>query len=563
MNIAINGNQNRVQVPVLERPETAKSAAPGKNNVRLGVLAVLFVVISSIFVLSQLSPPRPLGTNAPATDFSSGRAMENLRVIAQRPHPIGSLEHAAVRTFLVQQLTALGLQTEVQTADVLPSKRTNALRAVTINNVIGFLKGSGNGGALLLSAHYDTVPDSPGASDDGAGVATLLETARALKIGPPLKNDLIFLFSDGEESGLLGAKAFVQQHLLAKRVALALNFEARGSGGPVVLFETSEHNAWLISEFAKAAPYPTGNSLAYEIYRLMPNSTDMNVFKQSGIRGLNFAYFDSVASYHSPADNLENISEASLQHHGTYALALARHFGNVSLDTPGSTNAVYFDLLGRWLVHYPMSWVLPATVLITILFVAVTWFGCKQNRITLRGMVHGFFSFIISTAVAAAVALTGWGLIVTVSSAHPRSIYLGAFVMLVAAIAALFYDRFLRKATVDNLAMGALGWWLLLLVAVSLLVPGGSYLFFWPLLFSLAARLIVFAATTTPRDSVKTLALQSVLALPGIALLVPLIYQIFSALGFFAVSIVVPMLMLLFGLLIPHFALMRARHDVG
>ena len=218
---------------------------------------------------------------------------------------------------------------------------------VAVNNVIAVLKGSNSGRALLLAAHYDTVANSPGASDDGAGVATLLETARALKSGPPLQNDLIFLFSDGEEVGLLGAEAFVHQHPLAKQVALALNFEARGASGPSVLFETSDNNAWLIDQFAASAPYPNGNSVAYEIYRRMPNSTDMHVFKAAGIAGLNFAYFDGVNRYHSSSDDLQNLSEASLQHHGTYALALAQRFGNASLDTPGNGNVVYFDLLRK------------------------------------------------------------------------------------------------------------------------------------------------------------------------------------------------------------------------
>ena len=536
------------------------AVATKKNSAGLGVLAILFVAITSLFVFYQQLPPAPLGPDAPANAFSSSRAMESLRVIAQRPRPIGSLEHAAVRTYLIQQLNALGLQTEVQ---------TSTRDAATINNVVALLKGSGDGPAVLLSAHYDTVVNSPGANDDGAGVATLLETARALKASPPLKNDLIFLFTDGEERGLLGAIAFVEQHPIAKRAALALNFEARGAGGPAVMFETSENNAALIAEFAKAAPYPNASSLSYEIYRRLPNNTDLTVFKYAGIAGLNFAYFDDLNRYHSPSDNVENINEAGLQHHGTYALALARHFGNASLDTSSSGNAIYFDLLGRWLVHYSMKWVLPATTLLTILFAAVTFFGCKRKRITPRGMIAGFFNFIVSAGAALVVAALGWALIDTAKSAsdretHPSGIYLGVFVLLGIAVAVIFYQRFFRKVAVENLAMGALVWWLLLLIGASIFVPGGSYLLFWPLLFSLAARFIMFTQNTTASgDSLKTLVLQSLLALPGIMLFVPIIYQIFAALGFFALSIVIPMLMLLFGLLIPHFALLTKQNKLA
>jgi len=550
-----------------EKVQAGAFAPALKNSVGLGVLAFLFICVCSLLAFYEQSPPRPLAASAPASEFSSGRAMQNLAVISQRPHPIGTLEHAVVRGFLVQQLTALGLETEVQATSVLSYKQGNALRAAAVNNVVARLKGSGDGQAVLLAAHYDTVPNSPGASDDGAGVATLLETARALKTGAPLKNDVIFLFSDGEESGLLGAKAFVEQHPLAKRVAVALNFEARGASGPAVLFETSENNGWLIGEFAKAAPYPSANSLAFEIYRWMPNSTDMNVFKEAHMAGLNFAYFDAFTRYHSQSDNLENISEASLQHQGTYALALARRFGNASLDAPRQSNAVYFDLAGTSLVHYSTKWVLPATALLAILFAAVSWLGWKRKRITARGMLYGFCGFMVSMGVAAGAATLVWWLILKVQAVLGREvqddlyqsrIYLGAFVMLGIAVAAALYIRFFRKVGVDNLSMGALLCWLILLVPVSILVPGGSYLFFWPLLFGLAARAIVFAVKTPLDDSVKTLALQSLFAIPGIVLLVPMIYQVFAALGFVAVGIVIAMLMLLFGLLIPHLALIMS-----
>ena len=107
--------------------------------------------------------------------------------------------------------------------------------------------------------------------------------------------------------------------------------------------------------------------------------------------------------------------------------------------------------------------------------------------------------------------------------------------------------------------MGALVCWLLLLVVTSLVVPGSSYLFFWPLLFCLAARFIMFSSQTTPSEPYKLLALQLLLVLPGIVLFVPMIYNTFVALGFPAVMIITPMLMLLFGLLIPQFAFVTHR----
>ena len=64
------------------------------------------------------------------------------------------------------------------------------------------------GPALVLTAHYDSVEASPGFGDDGIGVAVWLEVAHLLKQQPPTQ-PVVFLLTDGEETGLLGAQAFV------------------------------------------------------------------------------------------------------------------------------------------------------------------------------------------------------------------------------------------------------------------------------------------------------------------------------------------------------------------
>src|SRR6185436_14698966 len=211
---------------------------------------------------------------------------------------------------------------------VINPRRNNQVNAATVANVIARLKGTGAGRALLLSAHYDSVATGAGASDDAAGVAALLETARALKTQPPLQNDVIFLFTDGEEAGLFGARAFTEQHPWAKDVGVVMNFEARGNGGPSIMFETSSGNQQLIKTFGQTAPDPVASSLTYEIYKLLPNDTDLSVFKEAKLPGLNFAYINGFTHYHTNLDTPVQLDERSLQHHGASALALTRAFGN-------------------------------------------------------------------------------------------------------------------------------------------------------------------------------------------------------------------------------------------
>ena len=92
------------------------------------------------------------------------------------------------------------------------------------------------------------MPTSFGANDDGSAVATLLEAARVLLAGPPLRNNVLLLFTDGEEPGQFryGARYFVDSYDNVEDIRVVLNFEALGKSGPSIMFETAPGNDWLI-----------------------------------------------------------------------------------------------------------------------------------------------------------------------------------------------------------------------------------------------------------------------------------------------------------------------------
>ena len=535
-----------------------------KARFATALLLVFFLVLLVAFVIYKQTPPSPVSADASADVFSSDRAMKHLQAMAQSPRPIGSAAHTAARDYILKELTAMGLQPEVQETTVVTTRADANVVAAVVRNVIARLKGTTSGKALLLAGHYDSVANAPGTSDDGASVATMLETLRALKAGPPLNNDVIFLFTDAEELGLLGATAFVNEHPWAKDVGLALNFEARGTSGPVVMFETSNGNEWLVQEFARAAPSPVANSLLYEIYKLLPNDTDLTEFRAGRIPGLNFAFIEQPLRYHTQADNIENLDQRSLQHQGSYALSLARHFGNVKLDQPSSgQNAVYFDVLGMTLLHYSARWVLPLSILILIVFVAVLVLGFKKSKLTITGIIAGFLLFLLNLTVASAAVYLLWRLIVTIQIRMGRSLaddfyrdklYFAGFVLLAVAITATLYNLFQRRVSMENLFAGALLCWLVVLLLTSAFMPGGSYALAWPLLITLLGLAYTFTVKEGKSRPLLNLVVLLLCAIPGIILLVPIIYTAFVALGLSEIALLMPLVILLSGLLIPHFA---------
>ncbi|MGI9381860.1 MAG: M20/M25/M40 family metallo-hydrolase [Methyloligellaceae bacterium] len=471
----------------------------------LGVFLVL--VVAPLLAILALTPPAPVPATADKAVFSAERAMRHVEAIAQAPRPVGSAAHIQARRHLIAELTHLGLTPEIQSAPIGPAGGAAERR---LYNVMVRLRGAKSSGAVLLMAHYDSVSFGPGASDDGAAVAALLEALRALTAGEPLRNDIIVLFTDAEEAlllagtktTLLGAKAFAASHPWMADVALVLNFEARGSSGPAIMFETSRASHALIAELARALPRPVASSLAPTIYDLLPNDTDFTVFKQAGKPGFNFAFIDGYGAYHTKHDTIANLDRRSLQHHGSTALALARHFGGLDLRGLGEgaeAGAVYFDLLGRVLVHYPVAWAQGFAVATLLAFVGVFVVGLRRGRLGLRGVVLGTVYVIGSTlllAVAVWLMLRGlaavWGppifqsLLTTGPSPKEIWVVMGLWTLTAAVFISVTAWKPWRLKVAD-LAAAAVFVLILTLVAIGFLLPGASYLLQWPAAFALAS----------------------------------------------------------------------------
>ena len=538
------------------------------------VKVTLFSIISAsaFFSLYQLAMPRPAPSNISPESFSSARAMEHLKSIARKPHPVGSDEHEAVLNYLRSELASMNLTPEVQETTAASERRNFPGVGGMIKNVLVRLPGTNNSKSLVFTAHYDSVPTGPGASDDGAAVAAMLECLRALRAGAPLRNDLIFLFTDAEEVGLLGAIAFADEHPAAKEVGLFFNFEARGNGGPSIMFETSAENGWLIKQFARAAPYPVANSLTYEIYRLLPNDTDLSIYKEAGLNGMNFAYISGLNHYHTRLDNTESLDERSLQHHGLYMVSMARHFGNLDLKRVKETDAAYFSIPGSILIHYPAAWgKYLATVSAVSLIVLLIW-GVNRKRLTISGALWGGLTLLVNLILSAALVIIARRLIGLAhqqysatfrSDADQNQLYLACLLSLTLAVNSASYAWVSRKVGMGNLAAGSLLWWLLAVILSALYMPGGNYLFIWPLFSGLLTLAFIILSKDQRPISPGSLAVFSICAVPGIILMIPVIYMIFLAMTLLASPVLAIIMTLLVGALIPQLRLMTgANHRI-
>ena len=502
-----------------------------------------------------LRTPAPLPANAPADQFSAGRAMVDVRAIGAKPHPIGSAEIVRVRDHLMGRASGLGLDVFVRAGEGVRdaakwSPRATAVGAV--QNIVATLAGTDpQAPAVLVMSHYDTVHNSPGAADDSAGVAAALEIARALKAGPPPARDVIFLFTDGEEPGLLGAEAFFARDPLREHVGVVINMEARGDAGRAAMFQTGTDSGDLLRLYAGTAHQPTANSLAAAVYQRMPNDTDFTHALRAGLPGLNFAFIDDQLAYHTPLATPDHLNQGSLQNLGDQALPVVRALANGAALPAKAPDLIYSDVLALGLVAYPVwgGWVilgLAGALIVFTGFRALTTFGVKPLEI-LRGIV-GF----LLLATSAVLALHLAGRLIGIADQQRYYAVLGQFNVLlpgagilligvclsvlilqargtgrmwITVIAALLGGACSLVGGFDPVGLGmagavivlawlslgrAVGVWgawlgaLLVLLALTIttqaLLPGGSVMLAWPLLAaSLVAALVTAVGGTRDR----------------------------------------------------------------
>lgn len=305
------------------------------------------------FFLIALAQVLPSSQHSDLVD--DRRLASHVRSIASQPHPMGGAAHEEAQQYIVQYLQSLGLQVEVQRETVVykhPRRESSTTRIGTVENIVATLSGTGGGKTIAVMSHYDSVPGAPGAGDAAAGVAAVLEAAARLTQPPMPLHDVRFVITDGEERGLFGAQAYFYNQTKASDIDLVLNFEARGTSGPSMMFETSDGNSWLVDRLNQAVPDLVATSLSYEIYQRMPNDTDATIVKAAGIPVLNFAFIGDPFDYHTRADNPDNLNSDTLRQHATNAVGAAVAFANESDWPAQADNATYFNLLPGVLVQY-------------------------------------------------------------------------------------------------------------------------------------------------------------------------------------------------------------------
>ncbi|MFI5716557.1 M28 family peptidase [Nocardia sp. NPDC051750] len=485
--------------------------------------------------------------------FSAERGIAHLERFATEPRPLGSPASDRAADYIAGQLRAAGFGVEIQRA-VGAGTAPGVATFGWVDNVIATLPGRNPTGTVLLAAHYDSVAAGPGISDDGAAVAAMLEVGRMIARDGGVRNNLVLLVTDGEEDGLLGAEAFVREHPLGKTGGVVLNWEARGVSGPSLMFETSRGNAELAALFADTVPDPRGDSSMVEIYRKLPNDTDFSEFSAAGFAGLNFAYIEQPAYYHTAGDSLANLDPRSLQHHGENMLALTRALGAADLPALRTDRDATYFRVGPLTIHYSNVLVGPLAALAAALVVALAVLARRRESASAPRMLLAAVSVVLPVGVAIGLGQALWWLLVALRPGyelmggllHRPGFYQAALVALAVTVLLVWYLLLRGRLGPPALAIGALAWPAVLGVVCAVVAPGGSFLFVLPTMFAAGGILLASVPVRWAGWPVVALAL----GLSVSAVFLPLLARgMFDAVGL-AFGGAVAACLVLFGLLL-------------
>ena len=503
-------------------------------NKALPVYAIIFTIL--LFFLQHISllPPQAKSIDSPPEVFSAERAYETLKDLLQenKPHPVGSDLNKVIKYRLIEELEKLDMQYEVQKTWACASRYAGCAE---VENLIGIIPGKTKAPYLVLMAHYDSVPMAPGAGDDGAGVVAILEAARVLQLEAPFDHPIMILLTDAEESGLIGAEAFFNQHPLAKEVGAVLNIEGSGTAGGSMVFRTSDKNELLIKSLSHDHDHAYGFSLANEIFKRMPNDTDFSVAMRANIPGMDFAFVGERNHYHTPNDNVENLDIRTIQHHGENILSASRDLLSKDWNNFGDKYVYLGGTYGFW-----SQWKSSNSLIALLLSTLVLITAFIRSKIKLQRLTMGFILSPVTLATTIFSGFLGFYLLSIFSGnviSWPgidwpyRLLLIGSTSIGLLAGCAIS-RKFLQEL---ELIYGSWFFWTLLTFIVTLFLPDAANLFILPLVFG--SLILLISNYVKEQYKLTFLLLTLVVALPST---LGLIFSLEQSQGYKLVLAVLP-----------------------
>ncbi|KAK5110074.1 hypothetical protein LTR62_006319 [Meristemomyces frigidus] len=449
------------------------------------ISSAVYIALFSVLLWLHLTVPSAPTDPTPVKGLNLTQAWLDLDVIGSRLHPHGTRANDDVRSYLLQRVEGIlrGNGVPYTTVEKNDSRTGNDVGVekngnVTLwaydssnatfpkdwqyqpwtiytesDNIIVYIRGKKDGdwdwrsadkkysgpGGVLVNAHYDSVSTGYGATDDGVGVVTVLQLISYFTTASHQpEHGIVALLNNGEEMGLYGAQAYVN-HPLSQFTHTFLNLEGAGAGGKAMLFRSTDAE---VTKFYARSPSPYGSVISCDGFKqgFIRSGTDYSVFTETlGMRGLDVAFFEPRARYHTDQDSAREVSPDSVWHMLSASLETMKGLsgydgkdfeGGVTrkgrVDQRAGSAGVWFDVLGlafavmklNTLFALSVTLLVVGPVLLIVLEVVLArndkWYLLSRKKylrsadddeaVRING-IRGFFRFPIAFAAASAAVV--------------------------------------------------------------------------------------------------------------------------------------------------------------
>ena len=529
------------------------------KNLIWKICIISFIAFTIYYSFYSLYPHKISGYSADIQKYSTERVLSHIEQMAQDPHYVGTDYHAEVREYISGQLKLCGLEPYIQKEFSINGKWKGATNTF---NIVAKIKGTQKGKSLMLLSHYDSAPfSSYGASDDAVGVGCILEAVRTITENKrQFKNDIIILITDGEEIGLNGAKAFVENSELIEDIGTVVNFEARGSGGPsFTLIETNDGNQNMVKALQDAEiPYPVANSFLYSVYKMLPNDTDLTMFREiADINGFNFAFIDDFFDYHCQTDDLEHVDIISVEQQGQYLMSMLNLLGNYDLNNLKSDNeSVYFNFPLFNIISYPFSFNFYFLLTAGILMLFFLFAANRKGKLDLKNSIYSLWIAAVLILFAFITGKYFWSLLTIIHPSYKDILhefpyngkyYLVSYLSLVSAVFVFVYYKLKSRLNEYEMILPYLVIWFFINLLFYFVLPGAGFFVFPYIMIILS---MIFSVLFYKKIWVRSI-VHILLLIPALIIISPFIEMFPVGLRFVALYVSSILLLMLFGFILP------------
>ncbi|MBQ8289205.1 MAG: M28 family peptidase [Clostridia bacterium] len=527
------------------------------NKLQKIVTVALALVLCLLFTVSVIDTAE----TRKQTNFDQDKIISHLDKFTENgPRSIADTEaNQAMLDYIASTLDSYGLVNEDTTDKPAYVKQSYVAEDTEyqnwyLDNIIVHIPANteATGEAIMFMGHIDSVPMGPGASDDGVACAVMLEAVRyymdKIEDGYPLKNDLVFCFVNGEEYGLYGSTAFMNEFTgfnnIVDRIKFGTNLESRGTSGTLIMFETGKNNYNTVKLFAEINKSVFTCSIATMVYDMMPNYTDFTNFKEV-YQGVNMANITGGENYHTQNDSFENVGKSYLSQQAQIVDAIIDKLANYDLDRlyDAEESAIFFSYLNITTVVYNHVTVIVLAVLGILLLIANIVLSAlnkqknlKKTAIALGSIVAGlvlsaglaYACYYLFQYIAVLFGTIDLNMVGTITYSNiPIVVGIGLVTLAVTALVAHFACKWFKIERRD-LTRAFAYIHVFLGIVVSFVLPDASYLFMFSGLLLTLNEVLITILKKTDFAKFHFELLATALYFP---IVVPVIFLATSALG--------------------------------